>query len=152
MDFTLFHGTSENNLENILENKTLNNINYLNDATEEINDILEKYLGENLRDGCIFLTDDYSYADNYENVISININDLNTNYLYVGDINSINSIYDEYCNNCNEQLIKKNSKRYYKSFIPFNEYILKIEEYNKSYKPEFLYFESISLNKIIVNS
>ena len=103
MENVFYHGTYEDSYNEIVEKGVILNSIQEADETSIINDVLNSYSYSNVRNGAVFLTDNEKEAECYECNIKIDINNLNTNLLYVADNDITNNILNAY--------FSKNKKR-----------------------------------------
>lgn len=148
MNKILYHGTDEYKLKRIMKDKLI--LSYTDnleqsECTSIINNLLNDYADERVRDDAVFLTDSEDSVDWYEYKLEINVENLNTNLLSVADNHLADKIYDAYYYDNNEE-IDFYIKSYLESIISFDEYLKNEEEYNKIHKErEFLYFGDINI-------
>lgn len=137
----LYHGTYEENIEQIKKDGYIDNTKSLED-TLEIDRIIEGYTGKKITNNAVYLTNDIictQMAYDYEFIV--NTEQLNTDLLYVAEHTYRDEIF-AYGNDCSEGVNAINN--YIKSFIPFKDYINNNLKYES---PEFLYFDKIYLEK-----
>lgn len=139
----LYHGTYEENVENIIKDGYIDNKKSLED-TLIIDKIISEYMGKLITNNAVYLTDDIMCTQlAYDFEFKVDVSQLDTKLLYVAD----NSLRDEilaYGNDCKEGI--KAIEDYVKSFVLFDEYIANQNKYNN---PEYLYFDKIYINKNI---
>lgn len=142
----LYHGTWENNKEDILESGIIKNEHYSIDDTELLNEVFEEYLGYNPRNLCVYLSNDEDTMDGYDFGFRINSNKLNTNLLYVGSNKIVQEIYMEIMSQSpNKKKIRKLTKSYEDTLISFSDFLDSNGTINSDL--EFLYFESIEVSE-----
>ncbi|TBX14366.1 hypothetical protein BFS06_14245 [Clostridium perfringens] len=145
MENVFYHGTYEDSYNEIVEKGVILNSIQEADETSIINDVLNSYSYSNVRNGAVFLTDNEKEAECYECNIKIDINNLNTNLLYVADNDITNNILNAYFSK-NKKKMNYFIRKYLRSLIPFDKYKDIEKEYNSIHPHrEYLYFNSINL-------
>lgn len=143
----LYHGTWNEDLERIFDDGYLD-CSLISSSTEDINNILIRFIGYNLRGKCVYLTNSLDATNGYDYALNIDSNDLNTNLLYVADNSTIQDIYNiimSYDIDEKEDELRELSLKYEESFISYDEYIEDRSLYERTYYPEFLYFGDIPI-------
>lgn len=145
----LYHGTFEDSYVSIVKSGVIRCDATTCDTTDLLNEIIEKYLGEDLCKGCIFLSDNIEATDAYDYAFDVDTDNLNLSLLWVGD----NRLKDDMLivyhstmgSNRKNKRLKELVDAYYESFISFEDYLKNKEEYDSKHYAEFLYFGDINV-------
>lgn len=141
----LYHGTFQRNYEKIKEENIIKKDCCKWQTTDSIDCCISDYGDDyTLRNEAVFLFNDMKYMGSFDYIFKIDIEDLNTNLLYVADFEISTNILTFYVKDEKEK-IKEAVKKYKNNFMPFKDYI---KNKNNIAFPEFLYFENISLKKV----
>ena len=154
----LYHRTFTENIFKILECGYIDNMSKnISQDTIVINKALEMIIGKNIRENAIYF-DLSNHIPAFKSRISVDINNLNSDKLFVGNYRDANELLEYlfvYMDGDfdNEEIAIQNciisAKRYHESFVPYEEYKNNREHYSEDYDPEFLYFDKI--NKEYIN-
>lgn len=140
-----YHGTFDYKEDEILKVGYIDNFSNPEDTTVLLNTLLNGYAGTEVRDNCVFLTDEENLGFSYDIAFIINEDSLNSNYLYVADFDITNKILSAY-NNKNKKLLNYYIRKYLRSIVPYEKFLKIEKEYRKYHKDiEFLYFNKINI-------
>lgn len=139
-----YHGTYENNYERILKEGVIDNFAQPEETTKYLNSIINSYAANNeIRNNCVYLTDDNECTYFYDYAFTINESDLNRNLLYVADNSHLDNILSALSDG-KKKLVNYYIRKYLKSFIEYEKFLVIEDEYRKFHKNiEFLYFGKI---------
>lgn len=139
----LYHGTYEMFYKSIKKQGLIVPSAKPDTATVQLDTFINKMAGRNIRGNCIYLSMDKDAMDGFDLFFRISTSRLNTTKLYVAD----NSVLDKILCYWGTSDAQRYAKRYMESYLSFKRFIDNKEEYMKLYRPEFLYFDSISVCK-----
>lgn len=138
-----YHGTYEGNYEKINKEGYIDNFAKQEETTTELNELINSYTNSDIRDGCVYLTDDNECTYGYDYAIDVNESLLNTNLLYVADNGLLDEIYAADIEG-KKKLRNHLLRKYARSIIPYEKF-LKVEDTYRKYHSniEFLYYGRI---------
>lgn len=143
----LYHGTWEDNYENILLDGNLK-CSYLSDSTtQELNRLLSKYIGKDIRRNCIYLSIDKECTHAYDRALKVPVSSLDSRLIKICDNRLLDQLLMAYFDGAEEKVLERIAKGYYESMISFEEYMKVREGYDKEHFAECLYFGDIKVNE-----
>lgn len=149
----LYHGTWEDNFKKIVIDGFISSNSDMEETTELLNSLIKKYHknNENIRSGAVYLSKDNESTEIYDFAFKIPLANLNLNLLYVADNREMDNLLSAYNSGKSKEILSEIVQRYIESFVNFETYIKKEEEYNNLYFPEFLYFNDIDVRDYLTD-
>lgn len=138
-----YHGTYEENYEKINKDGYIDNFATKEERTNELDEIINSYTNSDIRDGCVYLTDDNECTYGYDYAFDIEDRLINKNLLYVADNGLLDEIYAADIEG-KKKLRNHLLRKYVKSIISYNKFLENETEYRKYHDNiEFIYYGRI---------
>lgn len=148
MELYLYHGTTEEGFAKIVLDggiiKNNNSDSCCKDSeTELLDELIKEHIGKDIRQGCIYLSDNYACSLPYDYAFTINGSMLDMEKLYISDNSILEKIRELYYSNANKHKIKSMVEKYHNTLMLYKDYIESELYYDN---PEYLYFGEITVS------
>ena len=143
----LWHGTYDDNVEEIIKAGYIDNIDR-SETTRIINAVIYKATKRNVRANCVYLSTESECAEAYDWAFKINVGRLLASSLFVGNFHLIDRIYLLLNTlGADQREIVLLAIDYTNSLITFKEYSKFKNTKYRNWFPEVLYFDKITVSR-----